>query len=161
MDMPFLVFPLEFLRKGEVLEELLRERTNYYRQNGMPITFWILPYPFYTFETVNNSIASPYFAIISANTDFLIWLSLRLGENNCYLNSKLLTEKDAIEKIPKLHCDLIRKIDVSGWRIGLGEMFLDYNRDSVDALDKMIVETMSGAFPKKLKEENYKNESIA
>jgi len=84
--------------ENQVLEEILRERANYYLSKNKNIDFWLLISP--TFLTTNNllekikqtnfykqqktKISSDtdknyYSSIISLDKEFILWLQLRLG----------------------------------------------------------------------------------
>ena len=84
--------------ENQVLEEILRERANYYLSKNKNIDFWLLISP--TFLTENNlleeikqtnfykqqktKISSDtdknyYSSIISLDKEFILWLQLRLG----------------------------------------------------------------------------------
>ena len=84
--------------ENQVLEEILRERANYYLSKNKNIDFWLLISP--TFLTANNlleeikqtnfykqqktKISSDtdknyYSSIISLDKEFILWLQLRLG----------------------------------------------------------------------------------
>jgi hypothetical protein len=95
----YLLMSQQDLFENQVLEELLRERTNSYHIQNKLIDFWIMTNP----EFINNSEIlkklettnffkqkktnligydekSPFYgAIISSNKDFITWISLRLG----------------------------------------------------------------------------------
>lgn len=70
----------KFLMNQEPLEEILRERKNYYTSINKNIDFWlildinIIPYNFNTKKSTN------YFAaIVSLDKKFIQWLKLRIG----------------------------------------------------------------------------------
>lgn len=111
----YLVMTQQDFLKNQVIEEILRERINYYVSKKQPLDFWVILSPsflfsssllekisqsnFYTqkkeFIEFNNF---PYFAtLISTNPDYLGWLKLRLGyfENiieNSALNSSFRSD---------------------------------------------------------------------
>ena len=100
--------------ENQVLEEILRERANYYLSKNKNIDFWLLISP--TFLTENNlleeikqtnfykqqktKISSDtdknyYSSIISLDKEFILWLQLRLGyfENvNLEINDNFVSD---------------------------------------------------------------------
>lgn len=79
MDYNFLLFFQYNLLTSQVLEEILRERSNYYLSRNKIFDFWILISPKFlsTYQATNKS--NVYGVIISSNKDFIEWLKLRLG----------------------------------------------------------------------------------
>nr|YP_010336207.1 hypothetical protein MW609_pgp086 [Chroodactylon ornatum]UNJ14613.1 hypothetical protein [Chroodactylon ornatum] len=71
-----------FLLEEEPVEEILRERTNFYHENGLPIDFWLIPNfePSMIPSIALNSTAKEQnlAAIVSTNPRFIDWLKLRL-----------------------------------------------------------------------------------
>ena len=71
----------KFLLFQEPIEEILRERTNYYKFFNKPIDFWLLKdselsnYP--EVLKIKETLKVPVAAIISTNEAFIIWLKLR------------------------------------------------------------------------------------
>lgn len=71
-----------FLLEEEPVEEILRERTNFYHANNLPIDFWLIP----NFEPSiipnlglsRSLMAKNLAAIVSTNPRFIDWLKLRL-----------------------------------------------------------------------------------
>jgi hypothetical protein len=96
MNYQFLLLSQKSMLKNQVLEELLRERSNYYFSKSRPLDFWILISPsFLSFfhqkiqqssffiqnkdEILSKDKLPFYSLIISSNTDFINWIKLRLG----------------------------------------------------------------------------------
>jgi hypothetical protein len=78
------------LLKTNVIEEVLRERANYYFSKNRANDFWIIEYPKFTSEKnfVNElnktkfykkNKNEEYFAIVSSDKTFINWLALRIG----------------------------------------------------------------------------------
>ena len=71
-----LIFNQQKIFKNEVLEELLRERINYYNSKKIEVNFWIVLLPDLKIsQSKNKSFAS----LISTNKEFITWIKLRLG----------------------------------------------------------------------------------
>lgn len=72
----------QFLLEEEPVEEILRERLNFYKDQNIPIDFWLALDP----TLINklglsfdkNFLSSDLAAIISTNPTFINWLKLRL-----------------------------------------------------------------------------------
>ena len=94
----YLLMHQQDLFENEVLEEILRERTNAYKLQNKKNNFWILTSPAFVKDikfqellkktsfyknpnlyTSDTSSRGFYSAIISPNKEFILWLSLRLG----------------------------------------------------------------------------------
>jgi hypothetical protein len=101
--------------KESVLEELLRERSNYYISKGIPLDFWITVHPdFVRLESTQKLIAKTsfkkrlvdykppifssvlassiteeetYACFVTSNKEFFKWIKLRLG---CFENENLI-----------------------------------------------------------------------
>lgn len=77
----FVVASEKFLLFQEPIEEILRERTNYYDSFSKPIDFWLLKdselsnYP--EILKIKETLKVPVAAIISTNESFITWLKLR------------------------------------------------------------------------------------
>nr|QCI05177.1 hypothetical protein [Centroceras clavulatum] len=79
----FVVASQDFLVKEEPIEEILRERKNYYKNICKEIDFWFIVNPsfidnamFYdNYKTLPKNCA----AIISLDKQFIQWLKLRIG----------------------------------------------------------------------------------
>jgi len=72
---------LDFFRH-EALEEILRERANFYTMNKKDTDFWILMNPSFISNESNESNKSSvndYIVLISTSSTFIAWLKLRLG----------------------------------------------------------------------------------
>ena len=87
--------------KNQVLEEILRERTNYYLSKSKIKDFWLLISPkFLTKLDINKTeyfsqTKEQYFSVLlSSNKEFINWLKLRLGCFETYSNSKKEEQKD-------------------------------------------------------------------
>lgn len=83
----FVVASKQFLITEEPLEEVLRERIQYYRRSKKRIDFWLLPTPKFldaeNFRNVKNKFSKESLAIVSTNKIFITWLKLRL--NNVFI----------------------------------------------------------------------------
>lgn len=79
----FAIASRNFLMEEEPLEEILRERTNYYHRNNKNIDFWLVINPnfinFHEFTDIKKQIISTPAAIISLDPQFIQWLKLRIG----------------------------------------------------------------------------------
>ena len=94
----YLVMSQRDMFENQVIEEVLRERTNYYISKRRQIDFWILTSPsflynnnvnikiknsnFYkqhTAEILDNLNSQYYALLISTNREFITWMKLRLG----------------------------------------------------------------------------------
>lgn len=105
------------LLKNNVIEELLRERTEYYKSQNKVIDFWIFLNPiFLNVPFINSSITSKDFysnsynrinfnnndylaVILSTNKEYINWLKLRLGGFDVISVEKYL--KSSLNKIKK------------------------------------------------------------
>lgn len=87
----FVVASKQFLVTEEPLEEVLRERIQYYRRTKKRIDFWLLPNPKFleadNFKTIKNKFPKDCLAIVSTNKIFITWLKLRL--NNVFVGEFL------------------------------------------------------------------------
>lgn len=72
-----------FLLNEEPLEEILRERTEYYQSKNKNIDFWFVLNPkFIDFSQLGSNhfnIDNSYAVIISLDKSFIQWLKLRIG----------------------------------------------------------------------------------
>lgn len=79
----FAIASQQFLFEEEPLEEVLRERMNYYQSISKPIDFWLIKNPLFVdlpeLVTVKKSINQPVAAIISYDFRFINWIKLRIG----------------------------------------------------------------------------------
>nr|YP_009545303.1 ycf54 [Synura uvella]AYO28457.1 ycf54 [Synura uvella] len=116
MNYYYIVFSQQDILKNIVIEELLRERTNYYINKKNQLDFWIVMNPsflfsdnilkkikksnFYTQQKKNIEYNnSQYFAtIITTNIEYLRWIKLRIGyfENIEEINETLNYKSDGI-----------------------------------------------------------------
>jgi Protein of unknown function (DUF2488) len=78
----FIVASTQFLVIEEPLEEVLRERIQFFRRKGRRIDFWLLPKPLFLeaemFKKLKTDLPNDSLAIISTNKVFISWLKLRL-----------------------------------------------------------------------------------
>ena len=83
----FVVASQQFLVAEEPLEEILRERIQYYCRTKKRIDFWLLPSPKFlqaeNFKYLKNKFPQNCMAIASTNKIFISWLKLRL--NNVFV----------------------------------------------------------------------------
>jgi hypothetical protein len=67
---------------GEALDEVLKERTRYYREQEKEIDFWLVHQPAFLeapeMATLKSQCPQPAGAVISTNPQFINWLKLRL-----------------------------------------------------------------------------------
>nr|ARO91199.1 conserved hypothetical plastid protein [Flintiella sanguinaria] len=79
----FAVASKKFLLEEEPIEEVLRERTNYYSMIDKPIDFWLILNPQFLNKpellSLQNKIKKPVAAIVSTNPVFINWIKLRVG----------------------------------------------------------------------------------
>jgi hypothetical protein len=71
-----------FLLDEEPIEEVLKERTRYYREQEKEIDFWLIKQPAFLeapeMAAVKAQCPQPAAAIVSTNQSFITWLKLRL-----------------------------------------------------------------------------------
>lgn len=71
-----------FLLDEEPIEEVLKERTRYYREQEKEIDFWLIRQPAFLeapeMAAVRAQCPQPAAAIVSTNQSFITWLKLRL-----------------------------------------------------------------------------------
>lgn len=83
----FVLASQEFLITKEPLEEVLRERIQYYSKTKKNIDFWLLPTPQFLqaeeFKCLKTKFPPNSIAIVSTNKIFITWLKLRL--NNVFV----------------------------------------------------------------------------
>lgn len=83
----FVLASRQFLISQEPLEEVLRERIQYYCRTKKRIDFWLLPSPKFlqaeNFKYLKNKFPQNCIAIASTNKIFISWLKLRL--NNVFV----------------------------------------------------------------------------
>lgn len=79
----FAIASQNFLMNEEPIEEILRERTNYYQSIKKDIDFWFVMNPSFvhapSLEHVQKQLREPSAAIISLDSQFIQWLKLRIG----------------------------------------------------------------------------------
>jgi hypothetical protein len=93
----YLAMSQQDLLENQVIEELVRERNDYYINRGNPVNFWILMSPFLllTNEIYNKIKKTKFYSlknsqllhndkfyigvILSTNIEYINWLKLRLG----------------------------------------------------------------------------------
>ena len=112
----YIVMSQRDMLENQVLEEILRERANYYLSKKRDLDFWILINP--TFlnddffikkiiktqffkqhkEEINDNLNSKFFcSLVSFDKDFIKWIKLRLGYFED-INSNELTKDNYLEK---------------------------------------------------------------
>lgn len=78
----YLLASQHFLLEEEPFEEVLKERTRYYKEQEKEIDFWLVPQPAFLevpeLADVKAKCPQPAVAVISTNEQFIIWLKLRL-----------------------------------------------------------------------------------
>jgi len=107
----FLIMSQKDLIKNQVLEEILRERSNFYFSKNKNLDFWLLISPKFINEEkfLNELLKTNYIsknkeeinnlgAIVSVNKEFINWIKLRLGDfdNLNLLEKKKNTTSDGI-----------------------------------------------------------------
>nr|WCH56242.1 hypothetical protein [Hypnea sp.] len=79
----FAIASKKFLVEAEPIEEILRERTNYYLSNNKTIDFWFIQNPPFIdwpeFKNLKTKITSTPAAIISLDKEFIEWIKLRIS----------------------------------------------------------------------------------
>nr|YP_009510763.1 hypothetical protein [Gracilaria gracilis]AXI96436.1 hypothetical protein [Gracilaria gracilis] len=79
----FAIASKNFLMNEEPIEEILRERTNHYKDIKKDIDFWFVTNPqlLKTFDlnNIREQLAEDCAAIISLDAKFIQWLKLRVG----------------------------------------------------------------------------------
>nr|YP_009397358.1 hypothetical protein [Dasyclonium flaccidum]ARW66544.1 hypothetical protein [Dasyclonium flaccidum] len=72
-----------FLLNQEPIEEILRERIQYYKSNNKELDFWFVLDPDFIDilrKTDNQfNLSNPFAAVISLDQQFIQWLKLRIG----------------------------------------------------------------------------------
>ena len=84
----FVIGSSKFLLKNEPLEEMLRERAQFFKKEGKPITFWLVKSPEFLNSNQLSEIQNKLLkaglsdveltAIVSVDESFITWLKLRL-----------------------------------------------------------------------------------
>jgi hypothetical protein len=83
MNYYFILASQKFLLEQEPLEEVLRERMQYFKKNNKVVDFWILPSPKFLEINENNihklkeNLSSSTLCILSTDKIFINWLKLR------------------------------------------------------------------------------------
>nr|YP_009314030.1 Hypothetical protein ycf54 [Izziella formosana]SCW22284.1 Hypothetical protein ycf54 [Izziella formosana] len=79
----FAIASQDFLLHEEPLEEVLRERRNYYQQMQKTVDFWLIMNPKFIDEPemvhIKQQLVKPSVAILSFNPKFIEWIKLRFG----------------------------------------------------------------------------------
>nr|UAD87118.1 hypothetical protein [Gracilaria pacifica] len=79
----FAIASKNFLMNEEPIEEILRERTNHYKNIKKEIDFWFITNPqlLKTFDlnSIKEQLIEDCAAIISLDEKFIQWLKLRVG----------------------------------------------------------------------------------
>nr|YP_009732213.1 hypothetical protein [Gracilaria spinulosa]QHS70785.1 hypothetical protein [Gracilaria spinulosa] len=79
----FAIASRNFLMNEEPIEEILRERTNHYRDIKKDIDFWFITnsdlLKSFKINHIYKPLTEDYAAIISLDKKFIQWLKLRIG----------------------------------------------------------------------------------
>jgi len=79
----FAIASQNFLMNEEPVEEILRERTNYYKRINKEIDFWFVLSPTFiqspNLISIRQQLTGPCAAIVSLDEKFIHWLKLRIG----------------------------------------------------------------------------------
>nr|YP_010196688.1 hypothetical protein LKZ11_pgp191 [Gracilaria cliftonii]UAD84492.1 hypothetical protein [Gracilaria cliftonii] len=79
----FTIASKNFLMNEEPIEEILRERTNHYKNIKKEIDFWFITNPnllkTFNLRHIKTQLTEDYAAIISLDAKFIQWLKLRIG----------------------------------------------------------------------------------
>lgn len=79
----FAIASQNFFLNQEPLEEILRERMQYYKSSNKDIDFWFVLNPNFLHFLKKDSISfqnnNPIAAIVSLDKQFIQWLKLRIG----------------------------------------------------------------------------------
>nr|YP_010198117.1 hypothetical protein LK226_pgp189 [Gracilaria ornata]UAD86533.1 hypothetical protein [Gracilaria ornata] len=79
----FAIASRNFLMNEEPIEEILRERTNHYKNIKKDIDFWFITNSdlseSFNIEHIYKQLKEDYAAIISLDKKFIQWLKLRIG----------------------------------------------------------------------------------
>ena len=79
----FAIASEKFLLQEEPIEEILRERMNYYKNQCKEIDFWLVKNPGFLhlpeMSKIKNRLNTTTASIISTNPLFINWLKLRIG----------------------------------------------------------------------------------
>jgi hypothetical protein len=72
----------KFLLEEEPFEEVLRERTRDYQEKNKELDFWLVKQPAFLeapeMKEIKAKCPQPSVAVISTNSQFIVWLKLRL-----------------------------------------------------------------------------------
>ena len=72
----------KFLLEEEPIDEVIKERTRYYHEQEKELDFWVVKQPAFLeapeFAAIQPKCPKPAVAIVSANSQFITWLKLRL-----------------------------------------------------------------------------------
>nr|QCI06243.1 hypothetical protein [Dicranema revolutum] len=73
----------KFLVDTEPVEEILRERTNHYKNINKKIDFWFIINPYFInlpkLASIKSKLANDSAAIVSLDQEFIRWIKLRIG----------------------------------------------------------------------------------
>nr|YP_063523.1 conserved hypothetical plastid protein [Gracilaria tenuistipitata var. liui]AAT79598.1 conserved hypothetical plastid protein [Gracilaria tenuistipitata var. liui] len=79
----FAIASKNFLMNEEPIEEILRERTNHYKNIKKEIDFWFITnsslLKSFSLEHIKEQLNEDYAAVISLDIQFITWLKLRIG----------------------------------------------------------------------------------
>lgn len=78
----FAIASQDFLLSEEPIEEILRERTNHYKNFNKRVDFWFVANPLFldasNMSQIRKQLLKPSAAVISLDPKFIQWLKLRL-----------------------------------------------------------------------------------
>nr|YP_009509195.1 hypothetical protein [Gracilaria vermiculophylla]AXI96845.1 hypothetical protein [Gracilaria vermiculophylla]QXU75059.1 hypothetical protein [Gracilaria vermiculophylla]WDZ68019.1 hypothetical protein [Gracilaria vermiculophylla] len=79
----FAIASKNFLMNQEPIEEILRERTSYYKNIKKEVDFWFITNPnllqSFNMKNIKKHLNEDCAAIISSDIKFIQWLKLRIG----------------------------------------------------------------------------------
>jgi hypothetical protein len=124
----YLLFDQKLFFENETIEELLRERANYYNSKGKFLDFWLLPSPKFvddknfsnnlkltnyykekSISYINFKNRNFFIALVSTNKEFINWMELRIGYFEVYnqpLNKKDVNSNGIKGEIKSLNQDI-------------------------------------------------------
>jgi len=124
----YVLFDQKLFFENETIEELLRERANYYNSKGKFVDFWLLPSPEFvndknflddlkltnyykekSISYINFKNRNFFIALVSTNKEFINWMELRIGYFETYnqpLNKKNVNSNGIKGEIKSLNQDI-------------------------------------------------------